>query len=372
MKKKIIILAGTRPEAIKLAPVILQLKKNSDIFETKICTSGQHNEMLYQAFADFDIVPDHDLKVMQPGQSLASVTARLFNAIDSILDSQKPDWVLIQGDTTTVMVAAICSFYRKIKVGHIEAGLRSHNRWAPFPEEINRRISGIVADKHFAPTEEARQNLLKEGVNDNDILVTGNTVVDALKYMIECVRKKPPEMPSPITDAINRGYRLVLITGHRRENFGTAFKQICLAIRDLADAYKDTIFVYPVHLNPMVRQPVMSILKNIGGVLLTEPLSYKPFVWLMDKSTLILTDSGGIQEEAPSLGKPVLVMRDVTERPEGIASGVSRLVGTHRTNIVEAVSAVLNNLDGCNSKEVLNNPYGDGFASQRIIQALYP
>lgn len=371
MKQKIVILAGTRPEAIKLAPVILQLRKNPDVFDTTVCASGQHNELLYQAFADFDIVPDMDLRLMEPGQSLGRLSARLFDAIDQLLDVAKPDWLLLQGDTTTVMVAALCGYYRRIKIGHVEAGLRSFDRWAPFPEEVNRRVASMVADKHFAPTQAAKQNLINEGVKESSILVTGNPVIDALLWMIDRIRKEQPSPPQPILDAISRGHKLVLITGHRRESFGPTLEQICLAIRDLARLHKDTVFVYPVHLNPNVRQPVMRILHDCDRVILTDPLTYKAFVWLMDKSVLILTDSGGIQEEAPSLHKPVLVMRDVTERPEGLEAGVSYLIGTDRDRIVEGVSSRLTQPTS-SLCTVNKNPYGDGFAAGRIVKALLP
>src|ERR1700693_1013481 len=372
MKVKVLVLIGTRPEAIKLAPVIFKLKSNPENFETRICATGQHDEMLYQAFSDFDIDPDLDLKVMRPGQSLGSVTARLFEAIDAVLEAEKPNWVLVQGDTATAMVGAICGFYRKIKVGHVEAGLRSHNRFSPFPEEMNRKVASIVADKHFAPTEGARQNLLREGIRSDDILVTGNTVVDALLWMIDRVRDIPPIIPTLILEACSENKRIVLITGHRRESFGAAFEQICLAIRDLASLHTDTNFIYPVHFNPMVRQPVMSILGGVDLVILTEPLSYQPFVWLMNRSNLILTDSGGIQEEAPSLGKPVFVMRDVTERPEGVEAGTSHLVGSIREDIVKAVSWALDQKQGSPSNGKFRNPYGDGLAAKRIVQALLP
>lgn len=368
--KKVMVIAGTRPEAIKLAPVIVKLRKFPTTFETTVCASGQHDEMLHQAFEDFQIAPDLDLRVMRHGQSLAGVTARLFDGIDGALDAVKPDWILVQGDTTTAMVGALCGFYRRIKVGHVEAGLRSHNRWAPFPEEVNRRVVSIVGDTHFAPTEWAKGNLLQEGIEEENIVVTGNTVIDGLLWMVEQVRKNPPVLPSAIVEALKRGYRLVLITGHRRENFGPGLEEICLAIRDLAVRHRDTIFVYPVHLNPMVRKPVRRILDSVQRVMLIEPLRYKPFVWLMDRSALILSDSGGIQEEAPSLGKPVLVMRDVTERPEGVAAGACRLVGAHRDTIVEGVSSVLDDLDSMRSFESPCMIYGDGRAAQRIVEVL--
>lgn len=368
--KKIVVLAGTRPEAIKLAPVVHELKKSPDVFKTVICASGQHNEMFYQALADFEITPDVNLKVMRPGQSLAGVTARLFETVDGLLESERPDWVLVQGDTTTAMVGAICSFYRKVKLGHVEAGLRSYNLRAPFPEEVNRRVAGIVADKHFAPTKRAKQNLLAEGVNEADILVTGNTVIDALLWMLERVRGEQPEIPHAVQNALSDGKEMVLMTGHRRESFGPAFEQICLAIRDLAEKHRDIVFVYPVHLNPNVREPVLRLLGGVERIVLTDPLTYKPFVWLMDKSILILTDSGGIQEEAPSLGKQVLVMREVTERPEGVEAGTSYLVGTDRNQIIDRVTSVLKRLKDNPPVRIPANPYGDGLAAQRIVQVL--
>jgi UDP-N-acetylglucosamine 2-epimerase (non-hydrolysing) len=367
--KKIVVLAGTRPEAIKLAPVIHKLRDMDGLFKTVVCATGQHMEMLSQAFNDFDIIPDHNLEVMQPGQTLANVSSRLFTAIDTILEFEKPDWLLVQGDTTSVMVGALCAFYKKLKVGHIEAGLRSQNLWAPFPEELNRRVASIIATKHFAPTEGARRNLLNEGVKDTDIIVTGNTVIDALLYILTKVRLEPPELPAKIKSALNNKKRMVMITGHRRENFGFSLEQICIAIRKLSEEFKDTVFVYPVHLNPNVRRPVLSILRKVPGIVLLEPLSYKLFVWLLDKSCLVLTDSGGIQEEAPSLGKPVLVMRSVTERPEGIEAGVSRLVGTDSETIVKEVSALL--MQKRNEfSNIINNPYGDGLAAERIVKSL--
>ncbi|MBC2696613.1 MAG: UDP-N-acetylglucosamine 2-epimerase (non-hydrolyzing) [Desulfobacteraceae bacterium] len=369
-RTRILVLAGTRPEAIKLAPVILKLKNLRDIFEISVCATGQHLEMLNQAFLDFNIVPDINLEIMKQGQSLSGVTARLFDAINARLDIENPDWILVQGDTTSVMVGSVCGFYRKIKVGHIEAGLRSNNRWAPFPEEINRKIVSIVADKHFAPTEKAKQNLLKEGVDEADIFVTGNTVIDALLCMVEKVRKNRPDISPNILEPLLKNYRMVLITGHRRENFGEPFENICIAIRELAESTKDTIFVYPVHLNPNVREPVMRILSGVQQVFLTEPLSYKSFVWLMDKSSIILTDSGGIQEEALSLSKPVLVMREVTERPEGVATGLVKLVGTQKKQIVESVSSVLYAQTKIQTENVFPNPYGDGNAAARIVEAI--
>lgn len=362
-------MAGTRPEAIKLAPVIYELKAHAQEFQIKVCNSGQHHEMIAQVFEDFDIAPDLNLNVMQPGQTLSGLTARLFDAIDATLRNEQPHWVIVQGDTTTTMVTALCSYYHKIRLAHVEAGLRSHDRFAPFPEEINRRVTGLVADLHFAPTELARQNLLREGVKDETIIVTGNTAIDALLWMRERLRGQSQWLPEELP-MVSDLQRLVLITGHRRENFGSGLEQICLAIRDLAERFHDAVFVYPVHLNPNVRKQVQQVLSGIGRVCLLEPLSYKQFVSLMDRCDLILTDSGGIQEEAPSLGKPVLVMRDVTERPEGIEAGMNQLVGTSREKIVASASAILSNRTRHEKALPVRNPYGDGLAAARIVRTL--
>ncbi|HWR02656.1 MAG TPA: UDP-N-acetylglucosamine 2-epimerase (non-hydrolyzing) [Humidesulfovibrio sp.] len=369
MGNKVLILAGTRPEAIKVAPVVLALREDSR-YECVLCSSGQHREMLRQAFADFGLVPDRDLDVMVTGQTLASLSSRLFAEVDRLLVDEAPDWVLVQGDTTTVMCVALCGFYRGIKVAHLEAGLRSFDLQAPFPEELNRRVASIVADLHFAPTDTARENLLAEKIAADRILVTGNTVIDALLYIRDQVRAERGILDPRVQKALAEGKRLVLITGHRRENFGDGFLSICRAIRRLADSHPDTLFVYPVHLNPNVRQPVLELLSDRAGVLLLEPLPYKAFIALMDASTVILTDSGGVQEEAPSLGKPVLVMRDVTERPEGVAAGAAKLVGTDEEVIVAEVSRLLDDPEAYARMTNTINPYGDGRAAQRIIAAL--
>jgi UDP-N-acetylglucosamine 2-epimerase (non-hydrolysing) len=367
---KIIFLAGTRPEAIKMAPVVRYFKENANGIQTLLCATGQHKEMLAQALQDFELTPDIDLAVMQPGQTLASLSSALFKAVDAMLEREKPDWIMVQGDTTTVMVASLCAFYRGVKVGHVEAGLRSHDRFHPFPEEINRRVAGLVADRHFPPTESDKQNLLKEGVPADTITVTGNTVIDALIWMVSKVRQEKPGLPSEVEQILSVNKPYVLITGHRRESFGDGFLQICQAIADLARTFPDTAFIYPVHLNPNVQKPVMDILGNIPGVILTEPQTYKPFVRLMDNSRLILTDSGGIQEEAPSLGKPVLVMRDVTERPEGVRAGSSKLVGANHDNIFREVSTLLNDKEAYEQMSKVQNPYGDGKASERILEVM--
>jgi len=368
--KKIVFFVGTRPEAIKVAPIIHEAKKYNDKIDPLLCITGQHQQMLRQALEDFNLVPDFDLNVMRQDQSLNSLCGRLFNSIGEFLDNQKPDWVIAQGDTTTVLVASLCSFFQTVKFGHVEAGLRSFDKYAPFPEEINRRVASLAADLHFAPTDNAKKNLLNEGTLSENIIVTGNTVVDALMWMVDKVRLDPPNLPEKVEIAIKDKYPIVLITGHRRENFGTGFRNICLAIRDLSLMFPDVKFVYPVHLNPNVQKIVYKMLDNLKNVILTEPLTYKPFVRLMDYAGLIVTDSGGVQEEGPSLGKKVLVMRDVTERPEGLESGLSLLVGTDRHNIVNEVSKNIKSMSVDNDDGLLNSPYGDGFASHRIMEAL--
>ncbi len=367
---KVVFIAGTRPEAIKIAPVVRYFREWAKEHQIVLCSSGQHKEMLAQALLDFQLEPDIDLAVMYPGQTLPTLSANLFTAVDKMLEDEQPDWIMVQGDTTTVMVASLCAFYRGVKVGHIEAGLRSFNRHHPFPEEINRRVTGLVADMHFAPTSGARDNLLMEGVAATDVVVTGNTVIDALLWMAEQVKSDRPALPPAMEELLDVGRRFVLITGHRRESFGQGFKNICLAIRDLAGVFPDTSFVYPVHLNPNVQKPVLDILGSCPGVLLLPPQPYKVFVRLMASCTLILTDSGGIQEEGPSLGKPVLVMRNVTERPEGVAAGTSLLVGADTENIVREVSRLLTNEEDYMRMAQQKNPYGDGRASERILETM--
>lgn len=367
--KRVLVFAGTRPEVVKLAPVVAALRRRAGL-ETRLCVTGQHREMLAQALADFDLAPDRDLEVMRTNQGLALLSARLFEAIDGALETERPDAVLVQGDTTTVEVAALCAFYRGVPVGHVEAGLRSHDLQAPFPEEMNRRIAGLAATWHFAPTAEARENLLLEGVDPGAAHLTGNTVVDAL---LETVRRNavaPPGLPPELEAAVGSGRPLLLITGHRRENFGTGFEQICEAIAEIARARPDLLIVYPVHLNPNVQEPVRSRLSGVDNVVLAAPLAYRPFVRLMSAARLILTDSGGVQEEAPSLNKPVLVMRSVTERPEGVAAGAAQLVGAEREAIVKGVFSVLNDPGVYERMASAPNPYGDGQASERIAAIL--
>jgi len=367
---KVLVLAGTRPEAVKVAPVVLELRRHKEL-TTLLCNTGQHREMIRQAFDDFGITPDMELAVMEPGQTLAALSARLFAAVDSVLREQEPDWVLVQGDTTTAMVGAMCAFYRHIRVGHIEAGLRSFNRQAPFPEEVNRQAIGRVADLHFAATKAACANLIREGVDVDDIVLTGNTVIDALHWMRDSIRGKEKELlDARVAGALEEGRRVILVTGHRRENFGEGFREICRAVRTLADTREDVLFCYPVHLNPNVQGPVTDILGGHPRILLVPPLAYRAFVAHLQASYLVLTDSGGIQEEAPALGKPVLVMRDVTERPEGVKAGVARLVGPHAAEIVRQTSRLLDDADAYRRMARATNPYGDGHAAERIADAI--
>lgn len=374
--KKIAFIFGTRPEAIKLCPLILAMQKSIDKLSAHVCVTGQHREMLEQVLAVFQVKPDVDLGLMQPNQTLANFTSRAIAAIDNYLILEKPDMVIVQGDTTSVFCASLAAFYHQIPVGHVEAGLRTWNKLSPFPEEINRVLTTRIADLHFAPTQTSKNNLLQEGIDEKNIIVTGNTVIDALLIAVEQVQKQPPIIPdlpkelqpkTPINSP-----PLVLMTGHRRENFGEGFENICCAITDLAKRFPQTHFVYPVHLNPNVREPVNRILrtKEFDNIHLIEPLSYLPFVAMMNRSTLLLTDSGGVQEEAPSLGKPVLVMRDTTERPEAVEMGTVKLVGTNRKLIVDEVSRLLTDKNEYNKMANAVNPYGDGKACERIIDAI--
>ncbi|MBM6583910.1 UDP-N-acetylglucosamine 2-epimerase (non-hydrolyzing) [Microvirga sp. BT689] len=365
----IAVFVGTRPEGVKMAPVVQALRQASGVRCTLVST-GQHQEMLQRALADFNLEADIDLAVMQPNQTLASLSSRLFARVDETLETLRPDWVLVQGDTTTVMVAALAAFYRRIPVGHVEAGLRSHDMYAPFPEELNRRVAGLVTELHFAPTQGAADHLLQERVKPEHILVTGNTGIDALLQTAASVRATPPQMAAEIARFLEKHPKFILITGHRRENFGEGFDSICRAITRLADAFPDVGFLYPVHLNPRVRGPVFEIIQGRDNVLLTDPQEYRGFIHLMDRAHLLLSDSGGVQEEAPSLGKPVLVMRDVTERPEGITAGCAELVGSSAERIYERVTALLTDADLYNRMARAQNPYGDGQASQRIVKAL--
>lgn len=369
-KKKIMVVFGTRPEAIKLAPVILALKTDPR-FECRVVVTAQHREMLDQVLDAFDIVPDIDLNLMRANQTLSEFTARSVEALDPVYAVENPNLVLVQGDTTTVFCAALTAFYRHIPVGHVEAGLRSHDLYAPWPEEANRILTSRLATLHFAPTENSRKNLLQEGVPPDRIIVTGNTVIDALLVAVEKIKAHPPEIPGFDSSTIARwdGTPLILITGHRRENFGAGFESICRAIAELAHRFPETNFVYPVHLNPNVRKSVNHVLGSAEqqNVYLIEPLPYLSFVAMMHRATLILTDSGGIQEEAPSLGKPVLVMRDTTERPEALAAGTVKLVGTDQAAICNAVSSLLRDQKEYDAMAKVSNAYGDGYSSRRIL-----
>ncbi|HEV2295343.1 MAG TPA: UDP-N-acetylglucosamine 2-epimerase (non-hydrolyzing) [Tepidisphaeraceae bacterium] len=368
---KVSVIFGTRPEAIKLCPLILALRAYPDRFAVHVCVTGQHRQMLDQVLEVFDVIPDTDLAIMQPNQSLAALTSRALAAVDRYLAERSPDLVVVQGDTTTVFTAALAAFFRRIRVAHVEAGLRTWNRFSPFPEEISRVFVSRLADHHFAPTEGAKNNLLREGVEERTVAITGNTVIDALQIALRKVKAAPPlilGLPKEIMG--NRKKPLVLITGHRRENFGSGMESICGAIATLAARFEDVEFVYPVHLNPNVREPVFRMLGCRPNVHLIEPLPYLPFVALMQRSTLILTDSGGVQEEAPSMGKPVLVMRDTTERPEGVEAGTIRLVGSDETRIVEGVSELLTDQKLYKHMSGARNPYGDGKACERIVELL--
>lgn len=365
----IVVLAGTRPEAVKVASIVQELRKRK--CQVTLVSSGQHKEMIHQTFADFEISPDIDLQVMVPGQTLAGLSARLFTAVDKLLDELKPDWVIVQGDTTTVMVSALCAFYKGIKVGHVEAGLRSFCMHAPFPEELNRRIACLAATLHFAPTSTAHANLLREYVLDEHIVVTGNTVIDALFWVLKHGEASIKLIPEPVKIALEQHKKIILMTGHRRENLDGGFLQICQAILDIVKHYADVVFVYPVHLNPLVRDTVMTMLADNEQIILMDPVGYKKFVALMDCAYIVLTDSGGIQEEAPALGKPVLVMRDVTERPEGIVAGTSKLVGTNKDVIVKAISELLDSKEHYAKMAHASNPYGDGTAALKICDAIF-
>lgn len=380
MRKKVMLVFGTRPEAIKMAPLVKSLQSMPDKFETIVTVTGQHREMLDQVLNLFEIVPDFDLNIMKPGQDLTDVTCRVLTGLRDILNRVHPDIVLVHGDTTTSTTAALAAFYQQIPVGHVEAGLRTHNILSPWPEEMNRQMTGRIASLHFAPTALSRENLLKENIAEKDITVTGNTVIDALHWVVAQINNTPELSDSLSSELKDKGYdinrlssgkRLVLITGHRRENFGEGFISICKAIKELSEKYPDVDFVYPMHLNPNVRRPIHEVFgENLAGfknLFFIEPLDYLPFVFLMEKSTIVLTDSGGIQEEAPGLGKPVLVMRDTTERPEALEAGTVKLVGTDRKRIVDEVSNLLDDSSEYDKMSRAVNPYGDGKACQRII-----
>lgn len=381
--KKVMLVFGTRPEAIKMAPLVKEFLNNSTQFETIVCVTGQHREMLDQVLHIFDIQPDYDLNIMKQGQDLYDVSARVLVGMRDVLKEVHPDIVLVHGDTTTSTIAALAAFYQQIPVGHVEAGLRTHNIYSPWPEEMNRQITGRIATYHFAPTLLSKQNLLNEGVKEGQILVTGNTVIDALHMVVNRIkadRYLDEELERQLKQAgydVNRlfyGKKMVLITGHRRENFGDGFIRMCAAIKDLTKKYPNVDFVYPMHLNPNVRKPIHEVfgedLSNLGNMFFIEPLEYLNFVYLMEKSTIVLTDSGGIQEEAPGLGKPVLVMRDTTERPEALEAGTVKLVGTDYEKIVNEVSVLLDSPQYYDKMSKAVNPYGDGKACMRIVNKL--
>ena len=383
MQKKIMLVFGTRPEAIKMAPLVKEFLRYPEKFETVVCVTGQHREMLDQVLRIFDIQPDYDLNIMKQGQDLYDVTARVLVGMRNVLRKVLPDVVLVHGDTTTSTAAALAAFYQQIPVGHIEAGLRTHDIYSPWPEEMNRQITSRIATYHFSPTPLSKQNLLAEGIKEEQIVVTGNTVIDASYRVVDHIKKNlklDAELESLLKQAgydvtrLKEGKKLVLITGHRRENFGEGFVHICTAIKDLTKKYPDVDFVYPMHLNPNVRKPIHEVfednLSGLGNMFFIEPLAYLSFVYLMEKSNIVLTDSGGIQEEAPGLGKPVLVMRDTTERPEALEAGTVKLVGTSYDKIVNEVSALLENQDYYNKMSKAINPYGDGKACGRICTAL--
>ena len=371
MIKKILVVFGTRPEAIKMAPLVNELKKNNS-FITQVCVTAQHREMLDQVLKVFDIIPDYDLNIMKPGQSLNDVTANILVGIKPILQEFSPDIVLVHGDTATTLAVSLAAYYEKIAVGHVEAGLRTGDIYAPWPEEANRRLTGAIAKFHFTPTEIAKSNLLREGCSDEHITVTGNTVIDAL-FFAEDKIKGDAQLGKEFEKKfsfLDKNKKMILVTGHRRENFGAGFENICRALSIIASKNPDVQVVYPVHLNPNVQEPVKKILCNIDNVFLIEPQDYLPFVYLMANSFIILTDSGGVQEEAPSLGKPVLVMRDVTERPEAVAAGTVKLVGTDPDRIIDEVQRLLTDNDAYLQMNHAHNPYGDGKACLRIASIL--
>jgi len=357
---------GTRPEAIKMAPLIKAFQKHPELFDVKICVTAQHREMLDQVLDFFDISADYDLDLMRPDQNLYTLTANIITGMKPVLETFQPDYVFVHGDTTTTMAGSIASFYSGAKVCHVEAGLRTHNKWSPFPEEINRQITGRICDYHFAPTKTSKQNLLQENIKEDTILVTGNTVIDALHHSVERVIHEPSTLIQGISKTLGNK-EVVLVTGHRRENHGDGFIRICEALKEIAIGNKNRIIVYPVHLNPKVQEPVNRILANIENVLLIEPMAYQDFIWMMNRSKIIITDSGGVQEEAPSLGKPVLVMRDTTERPEAVEAGTVVLVGTNKDVIVNETLDLLNNTKRFENMSKLHNPYGDGKACERIV-----
>jgi len=373
--KKVLIVFGTRPEAIKMAPLVKEFQKDSMNFNIKVCVTAQHREMLDQVLNLFQITPDYDLDVMQPGQNLYDVTSNILLKIKPILEDFDPDVVLVHGDTATTFATSLAAYYQKIKIGHVEAGLRTGNLYSPWPEEGNRRLTGVLTDYHFSPTETSRKNLLNEGVNESSIFITGNTVIDALQLVINRIDADKSLKLNIEKTIAQSGFKeiyskFILVTGHRRENFGQGFLNICEALKVLAEGNPDINILYPVHLNPNVRKPINELLSNISNIKLVEPFQYEEFVYLMSRSYLILTDSGGIQEEAPSLGKPVLVMRDTTERPEAVEAGTVKLIGSDQDNIIKEVQKLLNDNSEYQKMSKAHNPYGNGNASEKILNIL--
>jgi len=372
--RKILIVFGTRPEAIKMAPVVKEFIKHRDVFETRVCVTAQHREMLDQVLDLFEIKPEYDLNIMKPGQDLFDITSNVLSGIKNVIEDFNPDVLIVHGDTTTTFTASLAAFYKKVKIAHVEAGLRTYNLDSPWPEEANRQLTGRLADYHFAPTETAAENLINEGRSKDNIFITGNTVIDALYWVLEKNRKESKE--EDLKELIfNYGYKIskrdiILVTGHRRENFGRGFLNICNALKEIADRRPDIDIVYPVHLNPNVQKVVYDILSDSENIYLIDPLDYRPFTYLMSRSKLVLTDSGGIQEEAPSLGKPVLVMRDTTERPEAVEASTVKLVGTDKDKIIEFVIKLLEDNAFYEQMSKAHNPYGDGNAAERIVECL--
>lgn len=375
--KKILLVFGTRPEAIKMAPLVKALRRDTEHFETRVCVTAQHRQMLDQVLEVFGIVPEYDLNIMAPNQDLYDITGKVLMGLREVLKDFRPDTVLVHGDTTTSMAASLAAFYMQIPVGHVEAGLRTYNMLSPWPEEMNRQVTDRMCTYYFAPTEQSKKNLLQENIEEKKISVTGNTVIDALLMAVDIIASTPGMEEKLATELCEKGYTVgardyILVTGHRRENFGEGFLHICKAIKELAALHPEMDIVYPVHLNPHVQKPVYELLSGMDNVYLISPLDYLPFIYAMQHSTLLLTDSGGVQEEAPSLGKPVLVMRDTTERPEAVQAGTVKLVGTNAEDIVSNVSALLKDKELYRRMSETHNPYGDGRACERIMEALLP
>jgi len=370
MRKKNLIIFGTRPEAIKMAPLVKEFQKNNKYFDTRVCITAQHREMLDQVLSFFEITPDYDMDLMKPNQNLYTLTSDIITGLKPIIEDFKPDYVYVHGDTTTTMASSIAAFYSGAKVCHVEAGLRTFNMQSPFPEEMNRSVTGVISNVHFSPTETSKNNLIKENKPKDSILITGNTVIDALQFSVDKVNEVgfDDREIEKLKKIVNSNKKLILVTGHRRENHGQGFINICEALKEIAINNSDSQIIYPVHLNPNVQKPVYELLDQIENVNLIAPLSYPAFVWLMNQSYLIITDSGGVQEEAPSLGKPVLVMRNTTERPEAVDAGTVILVGTDKNRIVDEAEKLLNNQNSYEDMSKLHNPYGDGKACKRIVE----